>query len=399
MQSASFFSCLMALALLVGSTAGSAVAAGDTTTRLRILTTENPPLNFSRHGTITGLAAEVVRELIARTDTDADVEMVLLPDGYRGLGGEGDVALFSTVMTAEKKGRYQWVGPLVMMDTNLYALQGSDIEIANLDQARLTGTIATISNFYSERMLAEQNVSNLTSYPDRVSGVRALLNGEVRLMAASNTEMPATLRQAGASPEDVESVFTLSSDLVYIAFSSSTAPTVIERWQNELDAMKRDGTFAAIYARWLPSEAPPDSFQQVTEDYPPVTFLKAGKPSGLVTDIVREIAARQGIPDSIKLTSWTNAYTMALPNPNVVLLSKERTPEARDSFIGSAQSARTVRSFTQRREPVSEWPALMKPDKLGPLPPPRTGLPSSSSDARVSATCSAHRIRASMSSS
>ena len=67
--------------------------------------------------------------------------------------------------------------------------------------------------------------------------------------------------------------------------------------------------------------------QMLTEEYPPVTFMKDGKVTGFVTDVVREIIARQGIPDSIRLTSWDEAYKTALSNPNVVLFSTERTEE------------------------------------------------------------------------
>jgi polar amino acid transport system substrate-binding protein len=52
--------------------------------------------------------------------------------------------------------------------------------------------------------------------------------------------------------------------------------------------------------------------QMLTEEYPPVTFLKAGKVTGFVTDVVREIIARQGIPDSIRLMFWDEAYKTAL---------------------------------------------------------------------------------------
>ncbi|HEY0663033.1 MAG TPA: transporter substrate-binding domain-containing protein, partial [Thiobacillaceae bacterium] len=99
-----------------------------------------------------------------------------------------------------------------------------------------------------------------------------------------------------------------------------------------LDDMKRDGSFARIYARWLPAEVAPGIFQLVTEEYPPVTFMQGGRPSGFVTDIVREIAARQGMPDNIRLTSWKNAYNMALLHPKVVLFSAERTPEREHLF-------------------------------------------------------------------
>jgi len=77
---------------------------------------------------------------------------------------------------------------------------------------------------------------------------------------------------------------------------------------------------------------PPGIFQLVTEKYSPVTFMWDGKPSGFVTDMVREIAARQKIPYNIRLTSWNNAYNIALPHPKVVLFSAERTPEREKLF-------------------------------------------------------------------
>jgi len=72
--------------------------------------------------------------------------------------------------------------------------------------------------------------------------------------------------------------------------------------------------------------------QMLTEEYPPVTFMKDGKVTGFVTDIVREIIARQGIPDNIRLISWDEAYNTALSNPNVVLFSAERTEKRENLF-------------------------------------------------------------------
>ena len=70
----------------------------------------------------------------------------------------------------------------------------------------------------------------------------------------------------------------------------------------------------------------------LTEEYPPVTFMKDGKVTGFVTDIVRGIIARQGIPDKIRLTSWDEAYTAASKTPNVVLFSAERTDKREKMF-------------------------------------------------------------------
>ncbi|MGE5319330.1 MAG: substrate-binding periplasmic protein [Hyphomicrobiaceae bacterium] len=325
-----FLSWLMALSVLLLAT-GAQASATDAGA-LRILTEDNPPLNFTKDGEITGLATEVVRELVKRTGTAGSIQMVAWPEGYQALSERPNVALFSTVMTAERKGRFQWVGPLAVVDTNLYALKRSGIQISNLDQARKAGRIATVRKYYSEQVLREEGFSNTESFPDREAGLRKLLDGKVQLVVSSNTEMPAALKRIGASMDDVTNAFTLSTDLVYIAFSKGTSPERVARWQNALDAMKRDGSFAKIYAKWLPTEVPPGIFQLVTEDYPPVTFMHDGKPSGFVTDLVRAIAARQGIPDNIRLTSWKNAYNMALLYPKVVLFSAERTPEREERF-------------------------------------------------------------------
>jgi len=332
MRKPCFFLCVMILSVLCGFAASAPAATYETPGNLRILTAENPPLNFSQDSEITGLATEVVRELIRRTGTGGDIRLIAWPEGYQALLEQPDVALFSTVMTAERKGLFQWVGPLVVQNTNLYALKDSRIEIANLDQARKAGKIATVSKYYSEQMLREEGFTNTESYPDRATSLRQLLDGKVQLVASSNTEMPAALKRLGAATDAVKNAFTLSTDLVYVAFSKGTSPLLVARWQDTLDAMKRDGTFAGIYARWLPAEIPPGIFQLVTEEYPPVTFMKNGRPSGFVTDMVREIAARQGIPDNIRLTSWKNAYRMALLHPKVLLFSAERTPEREDLF-------------------------------------------------------------------
>lgn len=323
--------CMTLLTLLCGMGAG-AQAGGTGAADLKILTEENPPLNFLQDGEVTGLATEVVREIARRTATVENIQLVDWHEGYQALLEQPGIALYSTVMNAQRKPLAQWVGPVASVETNLYALKGAQIHIANLEDAKSAGIIATVADYYSEQLLEAEGFANTRSAPDRVTSLRHLLNGDVQLVASANTELPAALEKAGASIRDVKNVFTVSTNLAYIAFSRGTSPELVARWQAALDDMKRDGTFSRIYARWLPGEMPPGEFQQVTEEYPPVTFLQDGRPSGFVTDMVRSIGARLGIPDNIRLTSWKNAYNMGLTYPKVVLFSAERTPERENLF-------------------------------------------------------------------
>jgi polar amino acid transport system substrate-binding protein len=324
--------CLL-LSLLLGGCASAPQYHDEATAELTILTEEYFPLNFMEGGAISGQATEVVRELMVRTGTAGEIRMVPWEEGYRAVLVEANTALFSTTMTQKRKERQlQWVGPITVLDTNLYAVRGAGIRIGTLEEARGVRRIATVADYYSEQVLEQEGFTNLKSHANEKDAVQSLLRGEARLLVGNNTTLPAVLEKQGVGMDAVESVFTVSTDLTYIAFSRATPPERVARWQEALDAMKRDGRFSEIYTGWLPDETPPGIVQLVTEEYPPITFMRDGKPAGIVTDMVREIAQRNAIPDNVRLTTWKNAYNMTLLHPNVVLFSADRTPEREELF-------------------------------------------------------------------
>jgi polar amino acid transport system substrate-binding protein len=64
-----------------------------------------------------------------------------------------------------------------------------------------------------------------------------------------------------------------------------------------------------------------------TEEYPPVTFSRAGKATGLGTEIVEEIMHRLGAPAPIEVVPWARGYKYASSMPNVGLFATTRTAE------------------------------------------------------------------------
>jgi polar amino acid transport system substrate-binding protein len=304
----------------------------NTHNHLTLLSEEYAPLNFTQEGNFTGQVTEVVKKLLKTTHTDATLDVVPWEEGYKRVLREPNTALFTTVMTPERKAHLQWVGPVSALDTNFYALSGSGIVIKTLEDAKKIASIATVKDHYTEQTLKEEGFVNLVSCPNDQAALQKLQSGEVQLYISSNIAMPALLRNAKVAANDVENLFTVSTDLAYIAFSPKTSPKRVAQWQKELDKMKHDGSFNTIYAKWLPNEMAPGIFQLMTEEYPPITYMKEGKVAGFVTDMVREISSRLNIPDHIRLTSWKNAYNMTRLYPNVILFSTERTPEREKLF-------------------------------------------------------------------
>jgi len=326
--------CLILTLIFLAGCASTMKSADVKPAVLKIYTEMYPPLNYVENGKITGQAAEVVQELMKRTGTDADIQLATWEEGYKAVMEKPDVALFSVVMTPERKPLLQWVGPITFHDTNLYAPKGSKIEIISLEDAKKVSKIVVVKDYYTEELLRKEGFLNLESVASEKIAIRNLLTGDAKLFPCNNLTMPSLLKYVGTTMDmnDVKSVLNLSTNMSYITFSKGTSPELVARWQKALDDMKTDGTFRQIYAKWLPTEKAPEIIQMITEEYPPVTFMNNGKISGFVTDIVREISARQGIPDSIRLTRWDEAYKLALNNPNVVLFSAERTEKREKLF-------------------------------------------------------------------
>lgn len=72
--------------------------------------------------------------------------------------------------------------------------------------------------------------------------------------------------------------------------------------------------------------------QFLTEEYPPLTFSKDGKATGLGSEIVQEIQRRSGNLGPIQIMPWARAYETALHAPNVVLFTTTRTAEREPLF-------------------------------------------------------------------
>ena len=292
---------------------------------LTIYTETYPPLNYAEGGNVMGLATDVVRELMKNTGTSAEIRLATWEEGYKAVMEKPNVGLFSMAMTPERKPLLQWVGPIAFLDANLYARKGSKLGIGRLEDAKQLPKIVVVKDYYTEQLLRKEGFTNLESVATEEIAIRKLLSGEAQLFPGNNITMPALMKKVNATMDDVESVLNLSTNMIYVTFSRGTSPELVARWQKALDQMKTNGALKGIYAKWLPAETPPEIMQMMTEEYPPITFMKDGKASGFVTDMVREIAARQGIRDNIRLTRWADAYNVALSNPNVALFSAERT--------------------------------------------------------------------------
>jgi len=77
------------------------------------------------------------------------------------------------------------------------------------------------------------------------------MTGEVDAFVCSGLTIADILLANDFSYADVRPEFLLMSSDFYISFSKNTPESTVNTWQATLDAMQTDGTYDAIYEKWL----------------------------------------------------------------------------------------------------------------------------------------------------
>lgn len=223
---------------------------------LRLLSEEFPPINFTEAGQPSGLAVEVVQAVLQRLGQTLDIEFQPWARAYREARGRQPTALFSAARIPEREKLFQWVGPIVSFYSSFYGRAGAE-RLRRFDDARQSADVLVVRDWYTAQQLSSEGFQNLRYVSDPAQGLRMLLAGRAALFASERISMRGALAAAGVDPASLEEVYTFASSDGYIAFSLGTPKRVVMAWQREIDAMKRDGSFQAIYKRWLPQDLPP----------------------------------------------------------------------------------------------------------------------------------------------
>ncbi|MFY7864271.1 substrate-binding periplasmic protein [Roseateles sp.] len=224
---------------------------------LRLLSEEFPPINFSQEGVPKGLAVEVVQEIQRRLGRKQSIEFMPWARAFREVKGSGTVALFSMARTPDREKQFKWVGPIVIFYSSIYAPAQNGMRLRSMDDAKKASSVLVVRDWFTAEELKTLGFQNLRPVNDPVTAIKMLLAKRAPFYATERLSMPQIMAKAGVSEDALEIVYSYASSEGYIAFSMDTPDAVVKAWSDKLQEMKRDGSFLAIYKRWLPKDKPP----------------------------------------------------------------------------------------------------------------------------------------------
>ena len=103
---------------------------------LKIYTINEPPLNFIKGNKISGVATDIVREILKRTNDTSTIEAIPWSRAYNYAETEKNVILFSMGRIPQRENIFKWVGPIARKRAMLLAKSGSRIKVEKLEDAK-----------------------------------------------------------------------------------------------------------------------------------------------------------------------------------------------------------------------------------------------------------------------
>ena len=99
-----------------------------------------------------------------------------------------------------------------------------------------------------------------------------------------------------------------------------------------------------IFAFLSPGMIHSASLRILTENLPPLNYVKDGALIGPSVEMVKEIQKRIGSTEEIQVYPWARAYQIALNEENVVLFGVSHTPPREDKFkwVGPLATKRDI---------------------------------------------------------
>jgi polar amino acid transport system substrate-binding protein len=219
---------------------------------LKLLTEENPPLNYTENNKLTGMATEVVKEMIRRANVPAQFEVMVWADAYKRVQLDNETCLYSTARLPNRELLFKWVGPIAVNKWGLFAKSGFSQPInklADVKPYRIGGVVRDAKTEY----LKQKGITHIFEVDDdKLNPPKLTLDRKepqrIDLWITSIARAKEVAAQAKAP--DVKLVLVVREVDSYLACNPRTSEATLKALSAALDEIKKDGTYKKIVDRY-----------------------------------------------------------------------------------------------------------------------------------------------------
>jgi len=243
-----FFHKIGLVGLLAAGIASSAMAQTIT-----VVTEEYPPYNFQdSHKKISGMATEVVEEVLKRVKLDYKLDIYPWARAYQMAQDTPNVLIYSIGRNEKREALFKWVDVIAPYDVYLYRLKTRpEVKVAHMDDIQHY-KIGAVRDDVRAQYLEKAGVA-LDLVVEDSANTKKLASQRIDMFPIDELAQIALYKREGLDPASVVKVFKLEalSAGLYMAFSKQTPDAVVAQCKTALAGIKKDGTFDRISAKYL----------------------------------------------------------------------------------------------------------------------------------------------------
>jgi polar amino acid transport system substrate-binding protein len=243
-------------ALFVAMIAAAPTAAVAQT--INLLTEDAYPFQYLEDKKLSGMAVEVVTEAFKRAGVSHKDEMLSWKDAYDRAQVYPNTCIYSTARSENREKVFKWIGPIVENKWAAFAKKGFKGTLArpeDLGEYR----VGVLQGDAKERYLKDLRVTFRVPEADDAKNPSKLTLNRTEV---DKIDLWITGYYSGAyiaaktGVKDVVPVWVFQTSQNYLACNLSLPQATADKLQRAIDAMKRDGSHAAILARYEAKIAP-----------------------------------------------------------------------------------------------------------------------------------------------
>ncbi len=225
----------------------------------QLLTEDYPPYNMPKEETygdneteIIGSATDVMKELFKRAKIKYQMETLPWARAYNNALNRKNNVVFAASRTEEREKLFKWVGPIGENDWVLFSLANPKTQVANIKINSLEDAKKYVIGAYKGD--ATSNYLHSFSYL-KIEDSNLDINNQKKLQAG-RIDLWASGKQLGKwyfkknKINNIVPVFTLKTSTLYAAFNIQTDDKTIEKLNNIIKEIQKDGTYAKIQKRY-----------------------------------------------------------------------------------------------------------------------------------------------------
>lgn|GEM_PF-641761 len=219
---------------------------------LRYITEETVPDNYTENGVLKGVSVEVLHEIWKiMGEAKRPIEVLPWTQAFREAQKTPNTVIFTMIRNSEREALFKWAGPVRTSRFVLVADRKAGIRITSPQQLH-NYRIGTAVDDINETYLVKLGIplTKLDRAASSTQNLEKFKNGRFDLLPYPETGIVTALKSQGMNPRNYQVVFTLAENKLYFAFHKDTPDSTVLKFQQALDAIRKNGTLNKILKKY-----------------------------------------------------------------------------------------------------------------------------------------------------